>query len=74
MIVEYAVHGNLRNYLRLQRPRRSGYETPISGLPTDNNNQPLTIKTLVSFSYQVAKGMAYLDSRKVGAATLKIYF
>ena len=57
VIVEFAEHGNLRDFLRKHRPA-SGYERPNGEVP------PLTEKQLVSFSRQIAKGMEYLGSKK----------
>lgn len=57
VIVEYAEHGNLRDFLRKHRPA-SGYERP------NGEVAPLTEKQLVSFSRQIAKGMEYLGSKK----------
>ena len=57
VIVEYAEHGNLRDFLRKHRPT-SGYERP------NGEVAPLTEKQLVSFSRQIAKGMEYLGSKK----------
>ena len=48
VIVEFAVHGNLRDFLRKHRPA-SGYERANGEIP------PLTEKQLVSFSRQIAK-------------------
>lgn len=59
VIVEYAAHGNLRDYLRNNRPS-SGYERAIGQEP-----EAITQKNLVSFAYQVARGMEYLASKKV---------
>lgn len=59
VIVEYAPHGNLRDFLRQQRPA-SGYERAIG-----TQQKTLTHKDLVSFAYQVARGMEYLASRRV---------
>ncbi|KAL0269848.1 UNVERIFIED_CONTAM: hypothetical protein PYX00_007446 [Menopon gallinae] len=61
VIVEYAPNGNLREFLRQHRPG-SGYE-PAIGTEL-KERQALTQKDLVSFAYQVARGMEYLASRK----------
>ena len=52
VVVEYAPNGNLRQFLKDRRPTRE-YTTT------------LTLKDLVSFAYQVARGMEYLSSKKV---------
>ncbi|UYV60768.1 FGFR3 [Cordylochernes scorpioides] len=59
VIVEYAPKGNLRDYLRSHRTFL-GYERPIGA---DTNSLDLKLKDLVSFAYQVSKGMQYLSSR-----------
>lgn len=59
VVVEFAPYGNLRDFLREHRPS-AGYETAI-GL----ERKTLTQKDLVSFAYQVARGMEYLASRRV---------
>ncbi|XP_022914884.2 fibroblast growth factor receptor homolog 1-like isoform X2 [Onthophagus taurus] len=61
VVVEYAPYGNLRDFLRQHRPS-SGYE-PAIGMP-EKEKKTLTQKDLVSFAYQVAKGMEYLASRR----------
>lgn len=62
VVVEYAPFGNLRDFLRQHRPS-SGYE-PALGLDV-KEKKTLTQKDLVSFAYQVARGMEYLASRRV---------
>lgn len=58
VLVEYAEHGNLRDFLRKHRPNA------YSGEITEKEKQTLTQKDLVSFSFQIARGMEYLASRK----------
>lgn len=62
VVVEYAPHGNLRDFLRQHRTS-SGYE-PAIGI-VEKEKKTLTQKDLVSFAYQVARGMEYLASRRV---------
>lgn len=63
VLVEFAPHGNLRDFLRQHRPS-SGYE-PAIGEDIQDNRNVLTQKDLVSFAFQVARGMEYLSSRRV---------
>lgn len=58
VIVEYAPHGNLRDFLRKHRPNA------YTDTPHEKEKQALTQKDLVSFAYQIARGMEYLASRK----------
>nr|ABG00201.1 FGFR1 [Paracentrotus lividus] len=59
VIVEFAHHGNLRDFLRSRRPPEE-YEKSI--LLT--SSQTLTNKDLMSMAYQVSRGMAFLASKK----------
>ena len=52
VVVEYAPNGNLRQFLKDRRPTRE-YTTSLK------------FKDLVSFAYQVVRGMEYLSSKKV---------
>lgn len=62
VVVEYAPFGNLKDFLREHRPA-SGYEIAFGA--EHKEKQGLTQKDLVSFAYQVARGMEYLSSRRV---------
>ncbi|XP_017034215.1 fibroblast growth factor receptor homolog 2 [Drosophila kikkawai] len=67
VIVEYAPHGNLKDFLKQNRPgapqRRSdsdGYLDDKPLLPA----QELGEKELTKFAFQIARGMEYLASRR----------
>lgn len=66
VIVEFAPHGNLRNFLK---DNRMGYETECSL----KEKKYFTEKELVSYAYQVARGMEYLASRRVSILFINIF-
>lgn len=67
VVVEYARHGNLKDFLRTHRPMNSFGSRIIQ--PNSDDLQ-LTHKHLVSFSHQVAVGMKYLASKQVAGIFL----
>uniref|UniRef100_A0A673JLA8 Vascular endothelial growth factor receptor 3 n=1 Tax=Sinocyclocheilus rhinocerous TaxID=307959 RepID=A0A673JLA8_9TELE len=77
VIVEYCKYGNLSNFLRAKRefflPYRQSPTTPflifsfvfLSPAAVDDLwKTPLTIEDLICYSFQVARGMEFLASRK----------
>ena len=61
MVEEYAPYGNLRDYLRQHHPVYHESE----GVLYQEQQTSLTYKSLISFAYQVARGMDYLASQQV---------
>lgn len=59
VILEYAPHGNLKDFLQQHEPD-TGYEKTFG-----DKNKTLTQTTLVFFASQIAEGMEYLASRRV---------
>jgi len=65
VIVEYAPYGNLREYLRQRMPLDIIRPVLHESVFYDEQQMTLTYRSLVSFAYQVARGMEYLASKEV---------
>ncbi|TGZ69864.1 hypothetical protein CRM22_003498 [Opisthorchis felineus] len=62
VVVEYAPHGNLRDFLRARRPPKSSSElNRLMKLPHPTVNR----RNLLDYGLQVARGMEYLSLRSV---------
>ena len=61
VIIEYVPYGDLLGYLRKSRGLNDTYYKDPDMQPKTS----LTPKQLLSFSWQVAEGMAHLSSQKV---------
>jgi proto-oncogene tyrosine-protein kinase Ret len=59
IIIEYCCFGSLRNYLRLSRKLEESGDLKVDGV------EPVTAKDVLSFSWQICKGMAYLADMKL---------
>lgn len=59
IIIEYCCFGSLRSYLRLSRKLEEAGDLDIDGV------EPVTAKDVLSFAWQICKGMAYLADIKL---------
>ncbi|XP_042217006.1 proto-oncogene tyrosine-protein kinase receptor Ret-like isoform X2 [Homarus americanus] len=65
IIIEYCQYGSLRNYLK--RSRHAEFENRVGSGPTEiaAGDYAITPKDLLSFAWQICKGMAYLTDMKL---------
>lgn len=59
IIIEYCSFGSLRSYLRLSRKLEESSDLQIDGV------DPVTATDVLSFAWQICKGMAYLTEMKL---------
>lgn len=61
LIIEYARYGSLRSYLRLSR------KIECAGVDFSDGVEPVNVKMMLTFAWQICKGMNYLTELKVSA-------
>ncbi|XP_041566250.1 proto-oncogene tyrosine-protein kinase receptor Ret isoform X2 [Drosophila elegans] len=59
LIIEYARYGSLRSYLRLSR------KIECAGVDFADGVEPVNVKMVLTFAWQICKGMAYLTELKL---------
>ncbi|EDW80258.1 uncharacterized protein Dwil_GK21110 [Drosophila willistoni] len=59
LIIEYARYGSLRSYLRLSR------KIECAGVDFSDGVEPVNVKMMLTFAWQICKGMAYLTELKL---------
>nr|CAB96180.1 receptor tyrosine kinase [Drosophila melanogaster] len=59
LIIEYARYGSLRSYLRLSR------KIECAGVDFADGVEPVNVKMVLTFAWQICKGMAYLSELKL---------
>ncbi len=71
LIVEYAKYGSLRNFLRESRkvgPSYMGNDANRNSSYLENpDERALTMGDLISFAWQISRGVQYLAEMKVSA-------
>lgn len=60
LIIEYCQYGSLKNHLRLSRKLEI-----MNSADYENAIEPITVKDILSFAWQISKGMAYLTEIKL---------
>lgn len=60
LIMEYCQYGSLKNHLRLSRKLEV-----MNAADYENAIEPITVKDILSFAWQISKGMAYLTEIKL---------
>ncbi|XP_039288327.1 proto-oncogene tyrosine-protein kinase receptor Ret [Nilaparvata lugens] len=63
LIMEFANHGCLKSYLRRHRPVENTNNPGVAARAV--NEHSVTPKDILSFAWQIAKGMAYLSDMKL---------
>ncbi|KAM8717202.1 hypothetical protein ACLKA7_003983 [Drosophila subpalustris] len=59
LIIEYARYGSLRSYLRLSR------KIECAGVDFSDGVEPVNVKMMLTFAWQICKGMNYLTELKL---------